>query len=368
MRRAKGEGSVFKRKDGRWQARYQAGSKRKYIYGKTRAEVARKLNEAISEVNRGLVYDDKGITVERHIEDWLAASKSSVRISTWERYEQICRKHIVPEVGHLKLRNLTPMIVQDLYQEKLKVLSPRTVIYIHVTLHRALSLAVRWNLVPRNVTDLVDAPRVLKKQIMPLTDEEVNTLFETVRGNPLEALYILGVTSGLRKGELLGLKWNDINFDTRTLQVKRSLSQTKEGPMFVPPKTAKSRRSIGLSRIAIDALRRHKLVQDEQKRTWTLDYDLVFPNDVGEPRRSRNVINRCFERVKKKANLPDIRFHDLRHTCATLLFTKGVHPKIVQEMLGHSSISITLDTYSHVLPNMQSEAVRAMEDIFKEDD
>ena len=129
-------------------------------------------------------------------------------------------------------------------------------------------------------------------------------------------------------------------------------------------KTAKGRRSIALSQIAMDALSRHKLVQDEQKGSRALDYDLVFPNDVGEPRRSRNVINGCFERVKKKGELPDIRFHDLRHTCVTLLLIKGVHPKIVQELLGHSSISITLDTYSHVLPNLQSEAVRAMDSLF----
>jgi integrase len=274
MRRAKGEGSVFKRKDGRWQARYQAGNKRRYIYGKTRGEVAKKLNEALSEVNKGLVYDDKGITVERHIDDWLIASKSSVRTSTWERYEQICRRHIVPEVGYLKLKNLTPMIVQDLYQEKLKVLSPRTVVYVHVTLHRALSLAVRWNLVPRNVTDLVDPPRVLKKQVRPLTEGEANTLFETVKDNPLEALYVIAVTGGLRMGELMGLQWNDINFGTKSLQVKRSLSLTKDGPVFVPPKTAKGRRSIGLSQIAMDALSRHKLVQDEQKGSWALDYTI----------------------------------------------------------------------------------------------
>ena len=133
---------------------------------------------------------------------------------------------------------------------------------------------------------------------------------------------------------------------------------------MVPPKTAKGRRNVGMSRLAVVALRKHKLLQDEQRSLWTKDHGLVFPNDAGEPRRSRNVINVCFGRVKKKGNLPDVRFHDLRHTCATLLLTKGVHPKIVQEMLGHSTIAITLDTYSHVLPNMQGEAVRAMDEIF----
>ena len=364
MRRAKGEGSVTKRKDGRWQARYTANGKRRYIYGRTKSEVARRLNEALHDASRGLVYDDRGTTVRQHVGDWLDASKSSVRARTWERYEQICRNHILPEIGHLKLKNLTPVVVQDLYQEKLKVLSPRTVVYVHVTLHKTLQQALKWNLIPRNVTELVDPPRITKEEVTPLTSEEVSTLFETVKGSPLEALYVLAVTTGLRKGELLGLKWSDVDLDVGLLQVKRSLSLTREGPVMVPPKTAKGRRNVGMSRLAVVALRKHKLLQDEQRSLWTKDHGLVFPNDAGEPRRSRNVINVCFGRVKKKGNLPDVRFHDLRHTCATLLLTKGVHPKIVQEMLGHSTIAITLDTYSHVLPNMQGEAVRAMDEIF----
>ena len=178
-------------------------------------------------------------------------------------------------------------------------------------------------------------------------------------------MYILSVTTGLRKGEILGLHWKDVDLDSKVLQVKRSLSFTKEGPVFAPPKTAKGKRSIGLSRISIEALLKHKLLQEGHKRSWAKDHGLIFPNHLGEPRRSNSVVNASFERVKKKGNLPNIRFHDLRHTCATLLLTKGVHPKIVQELLGHSSISITLDTYSHVLPNMQEKVVEAMEDIFE---
>ncbi len=364
MRRAKGEGSVSKRKDGRWQARYTANGKRRYIYGKTKSEVARRLNDALHDANRGLVYDDRGTTVSQHVGDWLDASRSSVRTRTWERYEQICRNHIVPELGHLKLRNLTPVVVQNLYRKKLEVLSPRTVVYVHVTLHKILQQALKWNLVPRNVTELVDPPRIAKEEITPLTPEEVNILFDTVSGSPLEALYVLAVTTGLRKGELLGLKWSDVDLDGGLLRVRRSLSLTRQGPVMVPPKTAKGKRSVGLSGVAVEALRKHRSRQDVQRGLWSKDHGLVFPNDAGEPRRSRNVINTCFGRVKKKGNLPDVRFNDLRHTCATLLLTKGVHPKIVQEMLGHSTIAITLDTYSHVLPNMQGEAVRAMDEFF----
>jgi integrase len=200
VRRAKGEGSICKRKDGRWQAKYQVNGKRKYIYGRSRGEVAKKLTEALSEVNRGLVYDDKGITVRQHMGNWLTASQNSVRAKTWERYEQITRRHIIPEIGHLKLKNLTPMAVQDLYLKKLKILSPRTVIYVHVTLHKSLSQALKWNLIPRNVTDLVDPPRIVKEEIRPLNVEEVNHLFDIIKGHPLEALYMLAVTAGLRKG------------------------------------------------------------------------------------------------------------------------------------------------------------------------
>jgi integrase len=262
MRRAKGEGSITRRKDGRWQARYQVNGGRKYIYGKTRKEVAKKLTEALSEVNKGLFYDDNGITLTSHLEGWLASSKNSVRISTWERYEQICRKHIVPELGHVRMRNLTPVAIQDLYRKKLKTLSPRTVQYIHVTLHRSLSQALRLNLVTKNVAGLVDPPRVIKDEIRPLTVEEVNVLFETVKGDPLEALYILAVVTGLRKGVMLGLRWTDVDLNSGISYVRRNLSLTKDGPILVPPKTAKGKRSIKLPKICIETLRKHKSSQE----------------------------------------------------------------------------------------------------------
>lgn len=364
-RRAKGEGSIIRRSDGRWQARYEVNGKRKYLYGKIRSEVSVKLREALSEVTHGLIYDDKNLTLKQHLHAWLNNSKKSVRIGTFERYEQIVCKHLMPELGGIKLKNLSPMMVQDLYQTKLEALSPRTVRYIHVTLHKSLEQAVKWNLISKNVTDLVDPPKIIKEEIRPLNVEEVRILFDTVSGHPLEAIYILAVTAGLRRGEILGLYWQDVDLNTGSLQVKRSLSFTKEGPIFVPPKTAKGKRSISLSKICVEALRKLKTSQEKTKENWTADYSLVFPNDLGEPRRSRNVLNTSFKRIKKKGNLPDIRFHDLRHTCATLLLTKGVHPKIVQELLGHSSISITLDTYSHCVPNMQEKVVEAMEDIFE---
>ncbi len=361
-RRTKGEGSIAKRSDGRWQGAYQDNGKRRYVYGKTRKEAAAKLREALWNVSTGKV-EDSNITLEAYLSDWLNTTKNTLRFSTFKRYEQIVRVHLIPGLGGIKLKNLSPTPIQDLYQKKIKALSPRTVQYIHATLRRALAHAVRLGLLTRNVADLVDPPRLIKKEITPLDLEEVNRLFKTIEGHPLEALFVLAVTTGLRRGEILGLQWKDIDLDKRTLQVQRSLSLTKGGPTFNSPKTNKSKRNVGLSKVCVKALIKHKSLQEN--KSWAKDYGLVFPNKEGEPRRANNVLNATFELIKTKGNLPDIRFHDLRHTCATLLLGKGVHPKIVQELLGHSTISITLDTYSHVLPNLQEKAVEAMEDIFE---
>jgi integrase len=367
-RRSNGEGCIYKRKDGRWVGKYSVNGKRKSVYGRTRKEVAAKLTKALSEIAGGLLFDSLNLTLEEHLEKWLKNSvRDSVRQRTYDRYEQLVRVHINPTIGRVKLKNLTPAHVQGLYREKLDSgLSPRTVQYIHVTLHKGLKQAMRWGLVPRNITEAVDPPRASKKEIRPLTEKQVKVFLQTARGDRLEALYLLALTSGLRQGELLGLKWEDIDFDQKVLQVKRTLSITKKGPMFVPPKSAKSRRSVALTTYTVETLKRHKAAQDDEKMnlqtSWN-DHGLVFPNQSGDFIHPWILTKGLLKKMLKKAGLPSIRFHDLRHTCATLLLTKGVHPKIVQELLGHSTISITLDIYSHVLPNMQKEVVKAMEDL-----
>lgn len=199
----------------------------------------------------------------------------------------------------------------------------------------------------------MNPPREQKKEIRPLKEEEVKRLLKVVQGDKLEALYILAITTGMRLGELLGLRYEDIDLQAGTLQVKRTVFNGQ----IEAPKTLKGKRSIKLTQTSIKALQKHQKVSE-----W------VFSTKVGTPISVHNLHNRSWKPLLNKTGLPlDTRFHDLRHTCATLLLTKGVHPKIVQELLGHSSISITLDTYSHGLPNMQEKAVRAMEDIFEDD-
>jgi integrase len=374
-KRGNGEGSISRYKDGRWCGRYTvqtaSGPKRNAIYGKSRQDVASKLSKALTDRDGGLVFEAGKLTLGEYLERWLNDSvKDSVRRSTFARYGQISRDHIAPTLGRVRLKALTPAHVQGLYRAKLDSgLAPRTVQYIHVTLHKALKQALRWGLVSRNAAEAVNAPRPIKKEISPLSPDQSRALLEAAREDRLRALYVLAVTVGLRQGELLGLRWEDINLDTATLVVARSLSMSGPGPTFVPPKTAKGRRNVTLTAQAIEALRDHKVAQDREKATlaelWE-HHDLVFPNQTGKPMHPWVLVGGSFKKLLTRAGLPKAtRFHDLRHTCATLLLTKGVHPKIVQEMLGHSSITVTLDIYSHVLPNMQERAVSAMENVFE---
>jgi integrase len=370
-RRGNGEGSITRRKDGLYMGRYTVqtptGKKRKALYGKTRQEVAEKLTRAMADRDGGLVFDADNMKVGEYLERWLVDSVlDTVRPTTYERYEQIVRIHIRPALGAMKLKNLAPVHVRGLYREKLEAgLSARTVQYIHVTLHKALKQAVQDGLIPRNTTEAVKPPQVRREEIRPLSAEQVKVLLETACGDRLEALFVLAIHTGLRQGELLGLKWEDVDLEDGTLRVRRTLATAKGGPRLMAPKTKSSRRSVKLTQGAMDALRSHLKGQlqeiDGAGSLWQ-ENGLVFASEIGEFLDRRYLTSRRFKALLKRAQLPEIRFHDLRHTCATLLLSSNVNPKIVSEMLGHATIAITLDTYSHVLPNMRDQAAAAMEE------
>jgi integrase len=304
------------------------------------------------------VFDADNLKLGEYLARWLADSvRDTVRPTTFERYEQIVRIHIRPVLGMVKLKNLTSAHVRGLYREKLDAgLSPRSVQYVHVTLHKALKQAIADGLIPRNATEAVKPPQVRREEMRPLTAEQVRILFDAAKGDRLEALYVLAVTTGLRQGELLGLKWDDIDLEGGTLQVRLTLTTAKGGPVLSAPKTKSSRRTVRLSQMALEALTSHLDDQlgeiDRAGGLWR-ENGLIFASESGEPLSRQHVTAHHFKPLLKRAGLPEIRFHDLRHTCATLLLSKNVNPKVVSEMLGHASIAITLDTYSHVLPTMQ---------------
>jgi integrase len=291
-----------------------------------------------------------------------------VRLTTYQGYERIVRLHIKPTLGRVKLQNLTPTHLRGLYRERLEAgLAPRMVQLIHTTLHKALKEAAADGLVPRNVAGLVRAPRPAGQETNPLTPEQARALLKTASSERLAALYVLAVTTGMRQGELLGLKWEDIDLNAGTLRVRRTLSTAIGGGFgFSPPKTAKGRRNIRLPESALSSLRNHREAQLEKRDGITglwEDHGLVFTTHVGTPISRQDLITRSFKPLLQRAGLPNIRFHDLRHTCATLLLCRGVHAKLVQELLGHATISVTLDTYSHVLPSMGDHTATAMDDM-----
>jgi integrase len=270
------------------------------------------------------------------------------------------RRHISPALGRVKLERLTAAHVQSLYASKLRDgLKPSSVRYIHAVLHRALEQAVRFHLIPFNPASRVDPPKVRQDEITPLDAEQARSLLDAAKGDPLEALYVVSLTCGLRIGEALGLRWTDIDLDAGTLRVSRQLQRKrrmdgKPGKLvFSEPKNA-SRRTVDLPQRALESLRTHRKRQLEERvgATHYEDSGLVFATGIGTPFDAQNVVNRHFKPLLKRAGLPSIRWHDLRHTYATLLLSRGTHPTYVQKSLGHASVQLTLDRYSHWMPSM----------------
>jgi len=371
--RANGDGDVFGRKNKEGKITSYRGAyvgpdgKRCYVSGKNKEEARKVLREARANSDAGLVFDAGKLALGDYLDRWLEDSvKDTVRQRTYERYESIVRVHIKPAIGRVKLKALTPAHARALYRQKLDAgLSPRTVNYIHVTLHKALSQAVGDGLVQRNAAQ-VKAPRPGKPEIEPLSPEQARKLIATAHeaGGRYAALYVVALHTGLRVGEMLGLRWDDLDLGDAApaLQVRRTLSETRTGQKFELPKSGKGR-AIKLSRKAADALRRHRARQAEEKlRLGSLwqDSGLVFPTSTGTATSGTNLLGRYFRPLLGRADLPPIRLHDLRHTCATILLMAGKHPKYVQELLGHASISITLDTYSHVIEGMDGGLGDAM--------
>jgi integrase len=374
--RANGDGDVFPRKNKAGKITSYRGAyvgpdgKRRYVSGKNKEEARRALREARANSDQGLVFDAESLKVGEYLDRWLSDSvRDTVRQRTYERYESIVRVHIKPAFGRLKLKALTSNHVRGLYRRKLDSgLAARTVRYIHTTLHKALREAVSDGLLPRNVTDAMKSPKPGKPEIRPLSPDQARKLIAAAgeAGDRFEALYVLALHCGLREGELLGLKWADVDLsgEAATVQVRRTLSETRTGHKFEKPKNGKGR-SLRCSHKATEALKRHRARQGEERlRLGSLwqDNDLVFPTTTGTTMSGTNLLGRHFKPLLKRAELPAIRLHDLRHTCATILLMAGKHPKYVQELLGHASISITLDTYSHVIDGMDGGLGDAMDE------
>jgi integrase len=372
-RRNHDEGSVFQRKDGRWVAQVRIDGKMKSRYFKAEKEANAGLRKMLHEKEQGTLATGPNQLLKVYIEQWLEQQYkfSNILLSTYISYRTVIRKHIIPVLGHIQLQKLTHRQVETLYAKKLdEGLSASRVRSIHSVLHNALRQAVRQNLLARNVCDLANVPTPLDYEPQPLTPEQAHQLLRVAREHRFEVLLIVAIATGMRRGELIGLHWQDINFDERCLNVQRSVSRLSgHGIVESRPKTKSGRRKIMLPAFAIVALKRQREQQQEVREkagsTWK-EKDIVFCNKFGdyiEPSR----LHENYKRLLKKAGLPDIRIHDLRHSAASYLAMLKVHPKIVQEILGHSNVSITLNIYSHMFPSEHEEAMGKMDSLFKEE-
>ncbi len=332
-------------------------------------EAQKLLAQKLADFNAGIRAEEPArLTVSEYLDRWLEeVARPNVRPTTFATYEATIRNHVIPEIGSLPLTRLTPARIQKFYADKLAgpradgkpgKLSRRSVQYIHSVLRIALGQAVRWNLVARNVIDLVTPPRVDKKKIEPMTIDQVKYLLETARGDRLYALYYLALVTGLRRGELLGLKWSDLDLGIGILRVSRSLVDLRGRPTLQEPKTAKSRRVIELPPAAIKVLQDHRAEQDNEKTFWDIDYQdggFIFTGLAGRPMNPR-YLDLKFKALLTRAGLPDFRFHDLRHTFATLVIP-GAGLKLASEILGHENISTTANIYGHVLDGATRKAI-----------
>jgi integrase len=383
-KRGNSEGSIFQRADGRWCSVIDLGwgngeRKRKNFYGATRREVAEKLNQAIRSKAQGLTIAVERQTVIQFLNRWLTDSvKSSVRPLTYEQYSQHVRLYIDPAIGQLQLSKLMPQHVQAFINAKLKEgLSPRTVQITLFVLRRALDQAVKWDLVARNVAKLVDAPHAERPEIKPIVSDQVQRFLQALKGERLEAVFTVGLALGMRRGEVLGLRWEDIDFVGRTVSVKQAVQRSggrfAEGDgqrsklHFVTPKSFRGIRTLAMPDCVASALQSHRARQAEERLLagsgWQ-DFGLVFATRKGTPIEPRRVDTE-FKRILKKAQLPEtIRLHDSRHFAASLLLAQGVHPRTVMEILGHSDISVTMNTYSHVVPELMRDAADKIDAAF----
>lgn len=367
-KRAHQEGSVSKRKDGRWEAKIRIGGKRHCFYGTTQKAVLDKLAAAKKAVEDGLPAAPTRMTVKDFLDSWLEDTvKPSVRPRTYESYKLTVDKHIVPELGGFKLAELSPVHVQRLLALKsASKLSGRSVQYIQSVLSRALNRAIKWSLIRRNVAALVPSPKVETSQRTFLSTEDAKKLIQAVQGDRLETLYTVALSIGLRRGEILGLRWHNINLEAGTLTVQNQLQRVDKALNLSEPKTRNACRTLSLPTFATDALKAHRLRQAEErikaKDKWK-ETGFVFTTRYGGPLEPRNV-TRHMQALLVKAKIPSVRFHDLRHTCASLLLAQNVHPRVVMEILGHSKIALTMNTYSHVMPSIQEEAASKMNALF----
>jgi integrase len=345
--------------------------KRRYHYKggfATKKEADAYRVQVLSEIQRGTFTVPAKLTLREYAARWLEAVKPNLGPRSWEAYEMNLRVRILPYLGNVELGKLQPLALQELYAKLLgEGLSPRSVLYVHRTLHRMLEMAVKWGMVGRNVADAVEPPKQERKEVQVLDEEQASKLLSGITDLRLLVPVALALGCGLRRSEICGLRWQDVDLEAGRLHVTQTVQRLpRQGLVTLPTKTHRSRRPVDIPPGVVDILRRWRRQQAQERLAagplWQ-DTGFVCTAPDGRPL-DPDWLTDVFPRTAQGLGLPAINFHALRHSHASFLLKKGTHPKVVQERLGHSSINITMDTYSHLLPGMQKEAALAIDGIF----
>ncbi|MFD1658123.1 tyrosine-type recombinase/integrase [Streptomyces caeni] len=409
-RRANGEGTITKRKDGRYHAaayvyRPDGTRTRRFVYGKTREEVADKLTEMQEKTRQGIPAASSTMAFGDYLTYWLATiAPERLKPATLNSYEGLARLYIRPALGKKRLNRLSPADVRRFLSEfKSACLcclrgadkerpedkrtccavgrccerrpSARTVQYVHAVLRSALQQAIREELIARNVARIVETPTVDHKEVRPLDAGEAKALLKTARSHRLYALWLLLVSTGLRRGEALALTWSDVDLNAGTLRVRRNVQRIRRELIFGTPKTMRSIRTVSLPRRCVQALTEHREAQERERKVagpkWKpiegQPAGLIFTTSTGRVIDPRG-LNRMLTILCRDARVRRVRVHDLRHTCASLLLAQGVDARTIMETLGHSTITMTLDTYAHVMGTTLRAAADRMDDALGLDD
>ncbi|HLG87046.1 MAG TPA: site-specific integrase [Alphaproteobacteria bacterium] len=395
-RRTPGEGGLRQRSPRSWEIKFDAGVDPKTGKRLTRFTTVRGTKkdalEALAKYRNqrteGTLLEPKRITLAAFLELWLTGQQHRVSAKTWQRYAEIARKHLIPALGAHPLSKLTPLHLETYYNEtvtkprkrtkrggaidELAPLSAHTVRHHHRVLSQALKQAVRLRLLAFNPANNVNPPRPLHKEMRILDHAQTGVLLKAAKGSPIELVVLIAVTTGMRRGEILGMRWKDLNLEARTLSVAQTLEEVRDETTrkmrltFKAPKTDRSRRTITLPEMTAEALRLHRVEQAKQRLRAGAAYDnadLVCCDELGAPLRP-HYITQAFAKMAAGLKLP-VRFHDLRHTHISHLLAAGVHPKVASERAGHASVSITLDVYSHLIPGMQEDAANKIDAALK---
>jgi integrase len=354
-----------------------SGGRRQRWFGgfATRKQAQTALSAALGEIGKGSYVEPSAMTVGDFLQRWLDDYvQHNCAAKTAERYAEIVQNHVLPAISHMRLRELKPAHIQELYSSAKRAgrkdgkggLSSRTVHHVHRVLTNAFNAGVKWQLLANNPVRAATPPRPERKEMVALTQQQSLRLLDVLENSPLRLPVFLALTTGMRRGELLGLKWSDIDWDRGIVTIKRALKESRRGLELQRPKTARSARTIALPPIALEELRSHKAIQAERRMRLGKAYNdvgLVLAEPDGAFRRPDALSTNFAAFIRRHPELPTVRFHDLRHTHASLLVQAGEHAKVVSERLGHSSVAFTLDTYGHLMPGME-EAAAMLDGLF----